>query len=125
AMRRMASNFTGDSPSRVPDRVKSEYVTKPPKEAGATRLAFKIADRELIGMIPECMITQKVQNQNRGPVNDLWDKGVTMPTAESEHETVRTYLLSWWSGQRLSVVLLLVVFLLGLEWLVRNLLRLA
>ncbi|MBN9117742.1 MAG: VWA domain-containing protein [Planctomycetes bacterium] len=126
AMLRMASEFDNDFQARVTDtKVKLELGQKLPKEAGVPRLAFKITDTELLRLVPECMGVQKVQHQNRGPVRDVWDRGVTMPTVEPASGFVQKYLVSWWSGQRLSVVMLSVVFLLSLEWLARKLLRLA
>jgi hypothetical protein len=122
----MASEFDKDFIARVPDRVQRELGGKLPKEAGMPKLAFKITDSELLALVPECMKTEKRQTQNRGPVNDLWDRGVTMPTYDGEmSHAARKYLVSWWSGLRLSVVLLVVVGLLSLEWLCRKLLRLA
>ena len=125
ALLKMASEFDKDFRARLSDKLQIELSQKLPKEAGVPKLAFKVTERELLAYIPECMKTEKRQMQNRGPINDLWDRGVTMPTAEAENPFVRKYLVSWWSGQRLSVVLLAVVFLLSLEWLVRKLLRLA
>jgi hypothetical protein len=42
------------------------------------RLAFKLADREAVKLIPECMLTKTQNNQNRGPVRDLWDMPVNL-----------------------------------------------
>jgi hypothetical protein len=127
AMLRMASAFDDDFRGRITsDKVRSELVTRLPKEGITPRLAFKITDKELIGLIPECMKTDRKQMRNLGPINDLWDRGFNMPTSEIEEPTyARKYFISWWSGQRVSLVLLVVVGLLALEWLVRKLLRLA
>ena len=125
AMLRMASEFDKDFQARISDKLKGDLGARLPKEAGVPRLAFKINETEAQKLIPACMTTEKRQTQNRGPINDLWDRGYTMPTAEVENPTVQKYAISWWSGQRIAVVLLVVVFLLSLEWLVRKLLRLA
>ncbi|MBP3955139.1 VWA domain-containing protein [Gemmata sp. G18] len=125
SMLRMASEFDKDFQARLPDKVKVEFGTKLPKDAGVHRLAFKVGEPELLKLIPECMVTKKVSTQNRGPVNDLWDRGFDMPTWTPESEGTNKYLASWWSGQRLSVVMLAVIFLLSFEWLGRKLLRLA
>jgi hypothetical protein len=126
ALLKMASEYDEDFRARLSDKLKVELGSKLPKEGSVPRLAFKIGDRKALELIPECMQTKKTQTQSRGPVNDLWDRGVTMPTYDAElSPTVRKYFVSWWSGQRLSVVLLAVVFLLSLEWLCRKLLRLA
>jgi hypothetical protein len=127
AMLRMASVV--DEPfmqsRNLSPRVRLELTTRLPKEGVTQRLAFKVNEKELIGLIPECITSRKTTLQNRGPVNDLWDRGFTMPTAESENPDAQKYFISWWSGQRLSFVLLAVVGLLALEWLWRKLLRLA
>ncbi|MBM3980101.1 MAG: VWA domain-containing protein [Planctomycetes bacterium] len=125
ALRRMASEFSGPVRERASQRAKDEFDAKLPKEGTAVKLAFKLTDKALVGLIPECMKTETVTNQNRGPVNDLWDRGFDMPTVTAENETVRKYLVSWWSGLHLSAVLLIVVSLLAVEWLARKLLRLA
>jgi hypothetical protein len=127
AMLRMASDY--DKPfeeARVKDtNLALEFGNGLPKEAGVRKLAFRIGDRKLLPLIPECMRRETRQTQNRGPVDDLWDRGLVMPTVEPEDPETRKLLTSWWSGQRLSFVLLIVVALLGTEWLFRKLLRLA
>jgi hypothetical protein len=131
AMLRMASDFNKEfEETRLRDKLKlaGEFGNELPREAvgGVPKLAFRIGDRKLLPQIPECMKTMKTTAQNRGPVDDLWDKGITMPTSEIEEPAyVKKYLISWWSGQRLSLVLLVVVGLLAIEWLTRKLLRLA
>ena len=127
AMLRMASDSDGEFQLRLSDKMKGEAFGKRlPQVAGMPKLAFKITDTELLKLIPECMKTASATHKNLGPVNDLWDRGVTMPTYDAEmNPAVRKYAVSWWSGLRLSLVLLAVVFLLSLEWLGRKLLRLA
>lgn len=77
AMFRMASEFDRDFQARLTDRTRVELATKLPKESGVQRLAFKAGDNGALKLIPECMKTEKRSTQNRGPVNDLWDRGVT------------------------------------------------
>ncbi len=125
AMLRMASEFDKDFRARLPAKVEVELGNRLPKEGGVQRLAFRLGDTEMLKLIPECMKTEKRSTQNRGPVNDLWDRGFDMPKWEPSNAWQSKYLASWWSGQRLSVVLLAVVLLLGLEWLGRKLSRLA
>jgi hypothetical protein len=126
AMLKMASVFDELVRARLPEKLQGEFGNKLPKEAGVPKLAFKISETELLKLIPECMKAEKRLMQSRGPANDLWDRGVTMPTYDGEMSpNSRKYLVSWWSGLRLSVVLLAVVGLLSLEWLARKLLRLA
>ena len=60
------------------------------------------------------MKTEEKETQNRGPVDDLWDKGFALP--------------QWVGGspgqnRTLSYVLLLVVLLLAMEWVGRKLLQ--
>ncbi len=74
AMFRMASEFDKDFQARLSDSVKAKFAAKLPKEAGVQRLAFKLGENEQLALIPDCMKTEKRSTQNRGPVNDLWDK---------------------------------------------------
>ena len=125
AMLRVASPFDKDFQNRVPTRVATDLGARLPKEGGVQRLFFRIADTEMLKLIPECMKTENRSTQNRGPVNDLWDRGFEMPRWEPSSPWQSKYLAAWWSGRRLSVVLLVVVGLLSLEWLGRKLARLA
>jgi hypothetical protein len=113
----MATELAGEAMTgRVPDAVKPSLVQKLPRENGVTKLAFDLADPETVALIPECMKSDERHTQTRGPVNDLWDKGVTFAEAgtfgRKEPLTV-------------SYVLLVVVGLLCVEWGTRKLLRLA
>jgi hypothetical protein len=125
AMLRMASEFDEPFRQRLSEKVRLELAQNLPTEAKIPRLAFKISDPKLLTLIPECMKVEKRQTQNLGPVDDLWDRGFNMPDSAIEDAATRYYLISWWSGQRLSLVLLIVVVLLGIEWLMRKMLRLA
>lgn len=78
AMLKMASDFDKDVQGKVPDKVKSEFGNRLPKEGGMPRLAFKLADRELLRLIPDCIKAEKSSMQNRGPVQDLWDRPVNL-----------------------------------------------
>jgi hypothetical protein len=68
-------------------------------------------DLKTADIIPECMMTDRKINRNRGPVKDVWDSGF--------------FLESWEPPLKVSTVLLVVVGLLSLEWLTRKLLKLA
>ncbi|VTR94913.1 Hypothetical conserved protein OS=uncultured planctomycete GN=HGMM_F48A06C24 PE=4 SV=1 [Gemmata massiliana] len=125
AMFRMASELDRDFEARLSPKLQGELKARLPKDTSGQRLAFRVGDPELLKLIPECMVTKKVSTQNRGPVSDLWDRGFNMPTWTPADESTNKYFASWWSGQRLSVVMLAVVLLLSLEWLGRKLLRLA
>jgi hypothetical protein len=83
AMLKMASDFDKDFQARLTDKVKIDLGKTLPKEGGVQRLAFKLADKEGLRLIPECMITRTQNNQNRGPVNDLWDKPVYLDMTRS------------------------------------------
>jgi hypothetical protein len=89
-----------------------------PKEAGATKLAFKLSDRDMISLIPDCMDHRENTSENRGKSEDLWDQGFTIPESEAT---------SWLAKgpQTISYVLLIVVGLLSIEWMTRKLLKLA
>ena len=52
-----------------------------PKESGVPKLAFKLADTELLRLIPECFNPTYEQADNNGPGDDLWDKGIDFPNA--------------------------------------------
>jgi hypothetical protein len=62
-------------------------------------------------LIPDCLEEKRQELRNRGPIQDLWDRGPTFV----------------WSGRtyEVSALLLAVVGLLSLEWLTRKLLRVA
>jgi hypothetical protein len=117
----LATEFEGENgvAARItnPD-VKTRLARDLPKEGGVSRLAFKLADRELLALIPECMGNRETSAENRGKADDLWDQGFEVPSA----------LTRPWMGRppvTLSYVLLLVVALLSVEWMSRKLLRLA
>jgi uncharacterized protein (UPF0218 family) len=119
-MRQLASKAT-DVLARLPDnemrsRLKQvlERTNKLPardtvedKDA-ASRLYFDLNTAEII---PDCMITDRKTQRNRGPVRDIWDEGVV----------VRDSNPPW----KLSYTLLVVIGLLSIEWLTRKLLKLA
>ena len=97
---------------------KDKLASGLPKENGKAKLAFKLAERELLALIPECINAKEANSNNRGKADDLWDKGFVVP----EHLTPS------WLGkfpQQISYVLLAVVGLLSVEWMTRKLLRLA
>lgn len=118
AMRAMAGAVDADFAARLTNpEVREKLLAGLPAESGVQKLAFRIGDPGLVGLIPECMKTEEKEAQNRGPVTDLWDKGFTLPA----------WLTSWWSSTpvTISYVMLLVIGLLCVEWVGRKLLRLA
>jgi hypothetical protein len=74
----------------------------------AARLYFDLNAAEIV---PDCMITDRKTQRNRGPVRDVWDEGVIVRDGDPP----------W----KLSYALLVVVGLLSVEWLTRKLLKLA
>ena len=43
-------------------------------DSSRSKLAFRLAERDRLGLIPACMETKFQNSRNRGPVEDLWDK---------------------------------------------------
>ena len=82
------------------------------------RLMFKFDNRAGIELIPECIQAKKETVRNRAAVEDLWDKGFTIPQSWTR----------WYDPQRrfeIAYLMLAVVVLLSAEWLTRKLLKLA
>ena len=118
AMRAMAGDFDGDLAARITKpETKDRLARDLPKEGGATKLAFKLADTELLALIPECMAVRENKVDNRGKAEDLWDQGFTVPPELTPGFAKYP--------QQVSYVLLAVVALLSVEWMTRKLLRLA
>lgn len=79
ALLAMASDFD----KSVQDRIQNQQtVTKLsnglPKENGTPKLAFKLTDKELIKLIPECFKSDPANNTVKGPTDDLWDERVAL-----------------------------------------------
>jgi len=102
---------------RIQNRGTYDELRRELKRNGGTKLLFKINDSRAIELIPECMITDKRTNRNRGPVEDLWDKGPIIPSYLTERFTT--------SQVQISTFLLIIAGLLSIEWMSRKLLRLA
>ena len=118
ALLRMASPLDGEFAARITKAESKERLLKElPKESGVTKLTFKLSERELLALIPDCIDVKFTSETNRGKADDLWDKGFTWPES----------LTPWFAHypQRISYVLLAVVLLLCWEWATRKLLRLA
>ncbi len=122
ALMGVATEFEGETgvAARItnPD-AKARLIRDLPREGGVSKLAFKLTDRELLGLIPECMGNRENTAENRGKADDLWDQGVEVPLPDP--------VASWFGRPpfRVSYVLMLVVGLLCVEWMSRKLLRLA
>ena len=117
ALLKVAGDLDRDLLARIAKpEVKDRLARDLPKEAGTPKLLFRLADRELLGLIPECMGVREVNDNVRGRAEDLWDQGFAVPPS----------LTAGLKGpQTLSYVLLAVVGLLATEWGIRKLLRLA
>lgn len=89
----------------------------PAADDAQAKLAFRLADTDKLAAIPAVLEPRSQTLRNRGPVEDLWDKGVVLPTSTT----------GWFSTKpvEVSYLLLLAVGLLSLEWVVRKLVRLA
>jgi hypothetical protein len=81
------------------------------------KLAFRLAETDKLAVIPDTLEARSQNLRNRGPVEDLWDKGVRLPES----------LSGWFSSRpvEISYLLLLAVGLLSVEWMTRKLVRLA
>lgn len=81
------------------------------KDPAKAKLAFKLADTEKLAMIPACIDAKFQTSRSRGAVEDIWDDGPTVPLFGAPRE--------------ISLLLLVAVGLLSVEWMTRKLLRLA
>jgi hypothetical protein len=118
ALLHMAGEFNEKVQARiVSPLVKEQFLARLPKDDGKTKLAFRLADKELVATIPDCLKAESQSYRSRGPMKDLWDIGVTLPD----------WATSWFSKTPVTIgyVLLAIVGLLSMEWLTRKLLRLA
>ncbi|MBX9623292.1 MAG: hypothetical protein K2X82_05720 [Gemmataceae bacterium] len=118
ALLRTAGDLDRDLLARITrPEAKDRLVRELPKENTTPKLAFKLADRKLLELIPECMGQREVNDSVRGKAEDLWDQGFAVPPGLTP-----SFLKA---PQTLSYVLLAVVGLLAVEWGTRKLLRLA
>lgn len=114
----LAGDLDKDFEARIPNEdTRKALLDGLPKLDGMTKLAFRLKQRELVTLIPECMTTQEKSDKVLGKTDDVWDRGFAVPAA----------LTSWafTEPQTLSYLLLVVVGLLSVEWMARKLLRLA
>ena len=124
AMRAMASDLILFQ-DRFPTNVKEEFANYLPKEGGAQKLAFRLAETEHVKLIPDCFESKFEQSNNKGPITDLWDKGIDLPKHKDDGSFLERKLPRFLAGQTLSWVMVMVIGLLSWEWLTRKLLRLA
>lgn len=81
-------------------------------DTAKVKLAFKLAERDKLDLIPACLKADRKEFRNRGAVEDLWDQGFTLPDWFSRPVTI-------------SYLLMAAVGLLAVEWSVRKVARLA
>ena len=75
AMLAMASEFDAGVQSRVTDAsARERLLTGLKKEGGRPKLAFQLAEPDLIKLIPSCMKAEERNYRNRGAIQDLWDR---------------------------------------------------
>ena len=127
AMLAMASDFDGAFQDRIPNSVKEVFKHDLAKDSGVQKLFFKITDTELIKLIPQCFKSDYQRFDIRGPVTDLWDRGVEFPNRKDDGDFAERNVPEFLAGKSLPVswVMLVVISLLCWEWLTRKLLRLA
>jgi hypothetical protein len=113
AMVQLASDLR-DIEDRLPDaRGREDVRGKLVSSSGGISEAKLCLPLVNADVIPQCIASQRKEQRNRGPVDDLWDDGPVFG-----HTT---------DGKKIeiSAVMLVVVGLLSVEWLIRKLLRLA
>jgi hypothetical protein len=128
ALLALASPFDTDLQRRVPERVQTLWSQQLPKDDGGTpKLKFSLEERALVSLIPDCFRAEEQSSLIRGPVNDLWDRGIQLPQRREDGSWWERSIPTAWSGQYLPVswVMLLVIGLLCTEWALRKVLRLA
>ncbi len=127
AMLAMAGDFDAAFQDRIPNNVKDRFKAGLPKDAGVQKLSIKLSDTELLRLIPECFKSDYSQADIKGPVTDLWDRGIDFPERKAEGNFAERNVPSFLAGKKMPIswVMLVVVGLLCWEWLTRKLLRLA
>lgn len=116
AMANIASGLDTVRP-RITDPLTAEKLRGSAADDAKAKLAFKLGETDKLALIPQCLTAASRNERNRGPVEDLWDKGFTLP--ESWTRGVKPSPVS------VSYLLLAAVLLLAIEWTARKLARLA
>ena len=109
--------------ARVKDPAVFEALKGPRADPAKAKLAFRLADKSRLDLIPACLDSAVAVSSNRGPVRDLWDGPVSLRRWGVPLEIVAFEA----NGTRVEIgwLLALAVLLLGIEWVTRKLLRLA
>jgi hypothetical protein len=126
AMRTMASEMDAFQ-ERIPGSTRDRFKIALPKEGAVQKLAFRLSDADLLRLIPDCFESKHERQDIKGPVTDLWDRGIEFPAHKSEGSFIERNIPPSLASKKLPIswVLLVVVGLLCWEWLTRKLLRLA
>ena len=109
---------------RIKDPAVVEALRGGERDPAKAKLVFRLSDPARVGLIPACLEATTTAASNRGPVRDLWDgpATITIPGLDP----VRVVAFDAGSSRiEIGWLLTAVVFLLGLEWLARKLMRLA
>jgi hypothetical protein len=120
AMEAMASPLA-ECPSAVAGSEVHTLFLGPTTDDKKVKLALKLVDSEKLSKIPDAIRPQQKEYRSKGPVEDLWDKPLSVTTLP---ETALTRGLKE-GPVPVSWLLLALVALLSTEWLIRKLLRMA
>ena len=112
-----AANTLEDVQAKITEPGVFDRLKGSATDPARVKLAFKIAEREKLGLIPYCIKADRKEFRNRGPVEDLWDTPFALPS----------WMTSWFTSAVVNVSYLLVaaIGLLAIEWAVRKTTRLA
>jgi hypothetical protein len=128
AMQIMASDFDEAFQTRIKsDTTRAEFAAYLPKDNGMPKLAFKLSDTAILKKIPDCFMPKSAHADNKGPVHDLWDKGIVLPNKDLDGSLPQRLIPERWSGKAIPISwgMMVVILLLCWEWTTRKLLRLA
>ena len=104
--------------TRSKDSGALETLKSAARDIDSRRLAYRFDNRIALEAIPKVLEPQTRTQRNKGPVEDLWDKGVELPrSATNWYDPTKTFYIGG--------LLLLAILLLTIEWTGRKLLRLA
>jgi hypothetical protein len=117
ALRRAAGTLEEVRP-RIADPAVADKLRGSAADDRAAKLAFRLAETDKLELIPQCLRAESKNSRNRGAVRDLWDRGFVLPEAVAGR-------LGMTGPVEVSYLLLLAVTLLGVEWTVRKVCRLA
>jgi len=96
---------------RIKDSAALDKLKGSETETKNVKLAFRLTAPDKLSLIPDCIDYTRQSVRNRGAVEDIWDKGISLDPKDRRFD--------------ISYLLLATVGLLSLEWLIRKFLRLA